>query len=240
MPMGGEIEVTCENFVHDQAHLLPVEPRRYVKLTIKDHGTGIPIDHIDRIFDPYFTTKQEGSGLGLAVTHSIIVKHKGHIEVKSKDGNETIFTIYLPASSLEHETTPVEDEDKQWNCTGKILFMDDEEMIRDITRNMLSHAGYEVVLAASGEEAVALFKKANDTASPFDAVILDLTIPGGMGGKETAEIIHKISPDTHLIVSSGYSNDPIMANYRDYGFCSAITKPYLFKELMETIQKVLS
>lgn len=239
MPMGGEIVVTCENFHHENPQALPLETGRYIKLSIKDSGIGIPRDHIDRIFDPYFTTKQEGSGLGLAVTHSIIVKHQGLIEVESQDQNGSIFTIYLPASSMPEQSVPVEKNVEPLNGRGKILLMDDDEMVRDIAGEMLSYAGYEVITANSGEEAVEVFQKENSRSVPIEAVILDLTIPAGMGGKDAAEILHEMNPDIPLIVSSGYSNDPVMGNYKKYGFSAAIIKPFQFDELLSVLQKVL-
>jgi PAS domain S-box-containing protein len=240
MPEGGVVEVRCFNVNREQSQGLGLSLRDYIKITIKDSGIGIADSLLDRIFDPYFTTKHEGSGLGLAVCHSIISKHDGSLRVISELGVGTIFTIYLPA-----------EKDKQLNLVaqqevvaemagqGRVMVMDDEEMVRMISQKMLSCFGYEVVLAKDGAEAVAAFKEARESIAPIDLIIMDLTIPGGMGGEEAVQEIHTIDPAAKVIVSSGYSNDPIMANYQDYGFVAALVKPFQLQDLRATVRRGL-
>jgi CheY-like chemotaxis protein len=219
---------------------------RYIKISFRDHGVGIPEEYLPKIFDPYFTTKQKGSGLGLAVTYSIIKKHGGHIEVESKVGIGSAFFIYLPASK-EESLAMKNDTEKSRLCTsqsryagkGKILFMDDQPNIRAMVGRMLIHLNYEVELARDGAEAIDLYKKAKESGHPFDAVMLDLTVPGGMGGKDAIQKLLEIDPDVKAIVSSGYFNDPIMSEYRQYGFCGVVAKPYEVEELTEILNQVL-
>ncbi len=236
MPSGGIISVTGQNIddIRKENVPLPIS-NRYTKITITDQGIGIPKNVIDKIFEPYFSTKQEGSGLGLAITYSIIAKHKGYIGVHSEIGIGTSFFIYLPASHqdmiLSSETTSAPAVKKL-----RILLMDDEESIRDLTKEMLTALGHEVLLAVDGREAIDTYTTAE---KPIDIVIMDLTIPGGMGGKEAVQEILKVDKNAKVIVSSGYSVDPIMANHKSYGFCAAIAKPYRFQELSILICRVL-
>ncbi|HUU41290.1 MAG TPA: ATP-binding protein, partial [Desulfatiglandales bacterium] len=240
MPGGGTIDVFAENIIVKANDDLPLkEGGRYIKISIRDAGIGIPQEYLNRIFDPYFTTKQKGSGLGLAICYSIIKKHAGHIKVESKAGVGTTFSIYLPA--LKRETFIVEDiiEEGPACGHGKILFMDDQEIIRDMAGEMLADLGYEVKLARDGHEAFEMYKEAKESGYAFDAVILDLTVPGGVGG---AEIIHKlleIDPQVKAIVSSGYSNDPIMSEYEQHGFKGVVAKPYKIKDLSWELRKIV-
>jgi PAS domain S-box-containing protein len=238
MPEGGTISVNTRNAVISSKDALPLEDGKYVKITIKDQGHGIPEDHKLKIFDPYFTTKQKGSGLGLATCYSILKKHNGHIAVESEQNVGTTFTIYLPASS---ELVDVKEEKKTdvSKINGKILVMDDESVLLDVVSKVLQHIGCDTEGATDGTDAVKLYRKAMKSGKPFDAVILDLTIPGGMGGKETIKRLLKIDPDVKAIVSSGYSNNPVLANFQDYGFISLVTKPYRIDQLREVLQSVL-
>lgn len=188
---------------------------------------------------PYFTTKHKGSGLGLATAYSIAKRHEGCVQVESEPGVGSTFNIYLPASSKE---VLIEKELRERIQTGKgkILVMDDEEIIRDVAGEMIEVLGYEVEFAKDGAETIELYKKAKESAQPFDALLMDLTIPGGMGGKETIQKLLKIDPEIKAIVSSGYSNDPIMAEYRKYGFRGVVAKPYKIKELGEILYKVIT
>jgi PAS domain S-box-containing protein len=240
MPTGGTIAIGCLNYCLESSGIIPVSPGDYIKIVVKDQGLGIPVDMLDKIFDPYFTTKQQGSGLGLATTHSIIINHNGHITVDSKLGQGATFTIYLPASQRIPELDPKEVIVPQIIPQGKIMIMDDEKMIRSLVERSLSRSGYEVVLATDGNEAVHLYQKAKEAGAPIHLSIMDLTIPGGMGGKEATKEIHKIDPEAKVIVSSGYSNDPVMADFCKYGFCGAIAKPFQIKELMEVVAKAVS
>ncbi len=236
MPQGGLIEVSAENVVFENDN--PYKSGQYVKLTIKDHGVGISRENLSKIFDPFFTTKPNGSGLGLATSYSIIKKHDGYIEVESIEGIGSSFYIYLPASENPLEQCGFTSKANQTG-EGRILLMDDEETIRKVVGEMLTYSGYQVVSAKDGMEAVEIYQLAYQNGQPFDAVIMDLTIPGGMGGQEALSLLIKINPNIKAIVSSGYANDPIISEYRKYGFAGVVTKPYKFDELSEILGKLL-
>ena len=249
MPAGGSIDVGAENFEISSETVkrsLQLSEGKYVKISIRDQGVGIPEKDLSKIFDPYFSTKemgtQKGVGLGLATTYSIINRHDGHITAESEAGVGTIFTLYLPAHEKDlRKIKPVETPkpEKPSIRTGKILVMDDEEMIRDIAKHILSRLGYEPELAKDGAEAIELYKSALDSGMPFDAVILDLTIKGGAGGKEVIKQLMEIDSDIKAIVSSGYSNDPVMTYFREYGFIGALPKPYTKKDLSDMLNQIL-
>ena len=238
MPDGGIIDVTCENYDKTQKDRLLTQADSYLKITIQDSGVGMPLKLLDKIFDPYFSTKREGSGLGLAICHSIISKHNGYIKVESVQGEGASFIFYLPALKGQQPAEQLGEETFQVIGSGKALVMDDEEIIRDIAGEMLSYSGYHVTFAKNGEESIDFYKKEMETGIPFDFVILDLTIPGGMGGKEAIKKILQIDPKAKVIVSSGYSNDPVMANYKEYGFSGVIAKPFQLKNLQKAINSV--
>lgn len=239
MPDGGRITITCTNFTNGDRQVIALAAGNYVRISIKDEGPGIPKEYVDKIFDPYFTTKEEGSGLGLALTHSIITKHLGHIEVHT-GSRGTDFVIFLPAmpgSGIE-EKTAVE-KNTAGPARANILVMDDEAMIRAIARDLLVHHGFEVETVCNGQEAVDLYREKKSNGVPFDVVIMDLTIPGGMGGKEAIQKLREIDPQVKGIVSSGYSNDPVMAEYEKYGFAGMVYKPFEIEDLMETLRAVI-
>jgi two-component system, cell cycle sensor histidine kinase and response regulator CckA len=238
MAGGGVIAVTCKNIYMIDNTLLPLPDGRYISISIADQGTGIDEDKIPRIFDPYFTTKKSGKGLGLATVYSIVKNHDGHITVKSATGEGTTFTIYLPAAESDAEES-IYNEPLKASVKGKILVMDDEENIREVAGEILDYLGYGVEFAGDGREALDLYKKARNNGCPFIAVIMDLTIPGGMGGKETIQILRETDENVIAIASSGYSNDPIMAEYKAYGFSGVITKPYMVSELERVLNEVL-
>ncbi|MCG2750331.1 MAG: PAS domain S-box protein [Desulfobacteraceae bacterium] len=235
MPEGGTIEVGAENLIIESRDGLPVKPGRYIRLSIKDQ-VGIAEDCLLRIFDPYFTSKQEGSGLELAAAYSIIKRHDGHITVESQPGIGTTFHIYLPASD---KTILEKEEVKLQKGQGRILVMDDEASLRKMVGRMLQKLGYEAELAKDGAEAIEMFKAAGESGKPYDAVILDLTIPGGMGGKEAIIQLIKIYPELKAIVSSGYSEDPVLANFKEYGFKGVIPKPFESGFLSKVLHEVL-
>lgn len=235
---GGLIEVRGRNVVVSAHDRIQLEPGKYVRISFRDYGVGISQEHLPKIFDPYFTTKRTGSGLGLATSYAVIKRHGGLIAVDSKVGEGATFHIYLAASEKEIE---VEQDSNQLPepGRGRILLMDDEELIRDLGRELLSLLGYEAVLARDGEEALELYKEAYKAQLPFDAIIVDLTVPGGMGGSEVVKILREFDPDLRAIVSSGYSNDPIMADHKRYGFDEMVAKPYTVHELSEALKKII-
>ncbi len=240
MPEGGIIKITCENLSSVSKKVLPfAKDGRFIKICIQDSGIGMPENVVEKIFDPYFSTKHGGSGLGLAITQSIITKHGGHISVESTPGVGSTFSIYLPVSEKTKTKKQESLVEHKASSPAKILIMDDEEMVRTVAKEMLIQLGHEVGLAADGKEALQLYQESKDSGRLFDLVILDLTIPGGMGGKEAIKEILKIDSNAKVIVSSGYSNDPVMANFRDYGFCSAIVKPYQLQKLSKVISQLL-
>ncbi len=239
MPSAGTIRIRVENAVIEESMSLPLTVGKYIKISVADNGMGIPKEHLSKIFDPYFTTKQQGSGLGLASVYSIIKRHRGHIEVESELGKGTCFTLYLPASTELPEETITKVE-KFESGRGRILVMDDEKVIRDVVSRMLDRLGYEVVVTREGQETLNVYREALAKGEVFDLVILDMTIPGGMGGKETIRKLLKINPKVNAIVSSGYSTDAVMADYRSFGFAGLASKPFNLKELRKTISEVLN
>lgn len=242
MPNGGKIVVGCENVEIKHKDAIGLKQGLYVKISIKDFGIGMPDENIEKIFDPYFTTKDEGSGLGLATCYSIIKRHNGKITVESKLGEGSVFCIYIPVLKKEPykcKESVLQANGKKELRKGRILIMDDETMIRNLLSEMLRYSGFEVVASKDGAEAIELYKKAIEAEQTFDAVVMDLTVPGGMGGREAMEIIKKIDSNAKVIVSSGYSNDPIMGNYKKYGFSGVIEKPYKVDQLISVLQTIL-
>ena len=238
MSGGGTLQIYCGNVIVDQSDL-PLAKGKHILISIMDHGTGISKKNLSNIFDPYFTTKKRGSGLGLSTSYSIVRSHGGHITVESYLGIGTTFNIYLPAS-LEGKPLPCSEEERFVTGKGRILVMDDEEAVRDVARGMLETLGYSVTLAKDGTEAIENYKVAMSSGEPFDSVLMDLTIPGGMGGMEAVKRILEIDSKVKAIVCSGYSNEPVMANPNSFGFCAVVPKPYSLKQLGGTIGDVLS
>lgn len=241
MPERGEIRISGVNVEVNSSGrpALLSDEKSYIAITVADDGYGIDEEDLESIFDPYFSTKQGGSGLGLAITHSIITKHQGHIDVESRLGEGTSVTFYLPVSGKQVLSVPVAEVHGGKKMRAKILLMDDEEPVQKIASLMLGHLGHEVLLAASGEEAIEIFNEHRQTAHPVDVTIMDLTVPGAMGGKDAVQEILKIDPDARVIVSSGYSNDPVMANAERFGFQGAISKPFSIDQLNVILRKVL-
>ncbi|TFH41504.1 MAG: PAS domain S-box protein, partial [Chrysiogenales bacterium] len=238
MPEGGEITFSTENFVAGPDTNLPLSPGQYAKIMVTDSGVGIPPENLSKVFDPYFTTKIDGNGLGLTSTYSIIKRHDGHISAESRLGSGTSFNLFLPSSDFQ-EREEEEKNDALSHATGKLLFMDDDEAVNVTAKKMLEHLGFTVELAPGGRQAVDMYEKALSCGDPYDVVILDLTIPGGMGGKKTIEKLVAIDSNVKAIVSSGYSTDMIMANYRDFGFKGVIAKPYRIEELSRVLEQVI-
>ena len=240
MPNGGTIDISAYNIEVPQGSSRALAGGgRFVRIAVRDTGIGIPDQYLSRIFDPYFTTKQRGSGLGLATSYSIIRNHGGAIEVTSEPNKGTIFTIDLPASEAD-EVQQSQPLPPAAGRKGRILVMDDEEMVRNVAEQMIEALGHEVDCAANGEEALEKFRKAREAGMPFDIIILDLTVKGGMGGERTIRRIRKIDPNVAAIVSSGYGDSTIVADYRFYGFTATLSKPYRIDTLRDRLNELLS
>jgi PAS domain S-box-containing protein len=237
MPQGGHFSIRVENAALPTSATLPsptLATGNYVKISFEDQGTGIKDQELPNIFDPYFTTKPGASGLGLATAHSIIQQHQGHISVHSKMGKGTTFTVFLPSSyssiNVDRQTIP--------KGRGRILVMDDEQSIRRMVEDALTQFGYEVTAAEDGQTAIDLFSAALTSGKTFDAILLDLTIPGGMGGKEAIQHLKRLDPHVKAIVTSGYSDDPIMSDFQSYGFQDILVKPYKIVDLAKTLESL--
>ena len=240
MPNGGVLRISGKNVTLTGRENLPLPQGDYVSVSIEDYGTGISPEHVSKIFDPYFTTKEKGTGLGLATVYSILKRHDGLVTVESEIGKGTIFHLYLPASA---KRAPSKGSDTtiltRGSASGRILVMDDESAIRTLLTAILKHFGYDTTTVRDGAEAIREYKEARDKGRPYSAVIMDLTIPGGMGGKETIRALREIDPMIKAIVSSGYSNDPVLAEYQKYGFVARVEKPYRMQELGKTLREIL-
>ncbi len=238
MPNGGKVVIRVSNTTSEEEKGIPLSDDRYVKITVEDEGIGIPKEYITRVFDPYFTTKKQGSGLGLATSYTIVHNHDGYISVDSELEVGTMFHIYLPATEkTEHSRSA-----KKLGITrgsGKILVMDDKDEVREATGEMLENIGYTIVLAKDGEEALTLYEQAMDCDEPFDSIIIDLTVPGGMGGTELLEKLFDLDPEVKAILTSGYSHNPVLDQYKKYGFKGVLTKPYELEKLSKVIHGVL-
>lgn len=237
MPDGGIIEITGENVTIGEHDPLPLSPGEYVRLDIHDTGTGIPKEHLARIFDPYFTTKQTGSGLGLAAAYSIIKRHGGYISATSELGKGTAFHIHLPASEGTAEV--VTETPGIVRGHGKILVMDDEEGVRKMISKIADKLGYSTEAVVDGRQAIERYRDAKENGEPFDAVIMDLTIPGGMGGSEALALLREYDRDARVIVSSGYSIDPIMSDHTRHGFNGVLMKPYRIEDVAKVLREVI-
>ena len=246
MPEGGVITVLAGNVQNIDGVRAPTASR-WVRLSIIDQGKGIAPEDMDKIFNPYFSTKQrgnqKGTGLGLSICHSIIRNHDGKMAIDSSPGAGTTVNLYLPASMNALPAISAVKPCKLMTpipgC-GRILVMDDEEMIINMAGRILARLGYESAFARNGSEAVALYEEALNTEQPFDAVVLDLTVRGGMGGEEAMHHLLDIDPQVKVIVSSGYSDSPVMQDYKKYGFSAAAGKPYSLIELSQALDHVLN
>jgi signal transduction histidine kinase/ActR/RegA family two-component response regulator len=234
MPSGGTIEVRAENKAGS-----PTGEAPKVRIQIRDHGRGIDPEVQSRIFDPYFTTKPGGSGLGLATAYAIVAKHGGQVSVESEVGKGTVFTIDLPASmeSMDSETVA---KASVHAGNGRLLVMDDDDTLLVLFRAVLTQLGYQVETARDGAEAIAIYQAGKLEGPGFDAVLLDLTVTGGIGGLEAAAHLRQFDPGAKLIVSSGYSDAPVMSNFRHYGFNAVIPKPWTVPEISHVLQRVLT
>lgn len=237
MPEGGTVNVHARNS-QVRKNIYGLQPGQYVRIDITDSGTGIPGDHLQRVFDPYFSTKQNGSGLGLTVAYSIVQGHQGRISVSSEPGVGSCFSVWLPASARTMAKTETADKSIP-RGKGKILLMDDDESVRSVAVNMLARLGYETDTAEEGHAAIALYRSALKGGQPFAVVITDLTVPGGMGGEKTVKEILKIDPAAKVVVASGYANDPIMADFKKYGFSGVMPKPYRMEDLARLLHELI-
>jgi len=242
MPDGGIMTISCENIEINPEQIPGLKGGLYIRVKVQDKGMGISKENISRVFDPYFSTKErdsnKGSGLGLSIVHAIITKHGGKILVDSSPGEGSTFTIYLPAM-LASSRSAVEPEKSIAKGRGRILIMDDEEIIRNVVCGMLTYLGYETEQSSDGDEAIAVYEDNYRRGDGFDAVIMDLTIPGGMGAAEAVKRLLAFDPQAKVIVSSGYSRDPILDNYERFGFCNIISKPYHINGLKQVLSETL-
>jgi PAS domain S-box-containing protein len=247
MPHGGVVTISAENVVEGDRRWengLPVEPRRYVRVSIADKGIGIPKEHLSRIFDPYFSTKQRGSGLGLATTYSIVKNHGGFLAVDSQLGRGTTVQINFPAAGSrvveeqpeEHPDTTVHISDNR----HRVLIMDDQASIRTLAANMLETLGYDTEVVEGGSAAVERFQRALESGHPFDVVLLDLSVPGDLGGREAIDRLGSLDPGVKTILMSGFAQDPVVTQFRSFGFNAVITKPFTLQELSTTLHSVIA
>ncbi len=243
MPDGGQLEIQAKNRnIWDEngewGFILP--KGKYVKISFKDSGVGISEDNLKKIFDPYFTSKEKGNGLGLATTCSIVKKHGGFINVESELGKGTTFFIYVPASTKDIMLKKEVKGAIAYSNGEKVLLMDDEEVIREIGKRILEYLKYEVVIANDGKDAIEKYKIAKEYNKPFDAIILDLTVSGHMGGAEAIKEIVNIDHGVKAIVSGGVPTDPVLVNFKEYGFKDAISKPYNIEKLSNVLHNVVT
>ena len=242
MNQAGTVTVSAENTTLRRGEL-PSLPAGggFVRLRVRDHGRGIPAEHLARVFDPYFTTKSNGSGLGLATSHSIVKRHGGAITVSSSPGMGTAFDVYLPASSA----TPGDKLAAGSSVApparpARVLVMDDEQLVRDVAGRMVRLLGYDVTCTASGQEAIDAVRAGLQSGNPVDVVILDLTVKGGLGGEETIKVLRQIAPAIRAVVSSGYSDRPVFSDFKAFGFDACLSKPYTLAALRQTLAMVVN
>ena len=240
MPNGGCVDVYAENIQLDESSGLPLPAGRYIKVAIADHGPGVPPDLAGKIFDPYFTTKTASSGLGLSISYSIIRKHGGFLHLEKNSPAGATFAFYLPATTSTLGNDPARHNDEPAFRERRILVMDDESAIRELTAELLGTMGYEVTAATDGQEAIRIFERAARKGEHFRAVILDATVRGGLGGLETIERLRHIDPEVNAIICSGYSDEAALSEFLSYGFRGALPKPFTRRELADALEKTLS
>jgi PAS domain S-box-containing protein len=243
MQESGNLYISMQNTVVASANDLQLPPGRYIRASVRDEGPGIPTDRIDRLFEPYYSTKEDGRGLGLATVYSVVNQHGGYIGVDSSgDGAE--FIIHLPASphnSPEEPQSSAREQVEDFDSVGRarVLVIDDEPAVRRACRRMLESMGHSVECVEDGADGIECYVAAIDDGTPFDLVITDLTIPGGMGGRETLQRLLEVAPSARVIASTGYTDDPVLANYADYGFVGIAPKPYTRDELEQVVRDAL-
>ena len=239
MPKGGIIRVSGANVTIGENEIENLRPGRYLRCIFQDEGCGVSPDMLPKLFDPYLTAKPGQSGLGLSITYAVIRRHLGNIAIQSEVGKGTTVTLYLPAAEMPDQAKGRQTIEAQPFRRVRVLVMDDEEMLRTVLSRMLAWLGYEVSLGSDGEETVSAYKKAREEGKPFDVVIMDLTIPRGMGGREAVGLLREMDPSARVIACSGYSNDPILANFREYGFSYALSKPFKTEDLQSALETAL-
>lgn len=240
MPEGGVLAVRAANTELRSGEIPPLEAGNYVVVTVADNGEGIAAENLEKVFDPYFTTKAGGTGLGLATVYSIVRRHDGVVTVTSEPGMGTEFHIYFPAIAGDTEIAKRRALMEPVEIRGKILVMDDEEEVRSICCSLLERMGHQVAACKDGSEALEIYGREAESGQPFDLVILDLTVPSGMGGLETLEKLREIDPSVRAIVSSGYCEDPVMSDHESYGFDAVVPKPYSFAIMAEAVSRLLA
>jgi PAS domain S-box-containing protein len=239
MLKGGTLSVRCRNVTLAADQVPNVLPGPAIEIAVQDTGTGIPRENIDKVFDPFFTTKSQGSGLGLAVSQSVVRKHGGLIVCESIEGVGSTFRIFLPAvdkAGIPEDTGTFRVD----RASARVLVMDDDELVRLTFESVLAELGYSLETAVEGGEALDKYAQAKEAGRPFDVVIMDLVIPGGMGGKDAIARLRERDPDVIAVVTSGYCDDPVMANYREYGFAGVLPKPFKIDEVAAVLEQVLS
>jgi len=238
MPNGGVLNISAENLRLDDKSGLPLDPGRYIKVSIADHGPGVPFEVVPKIFDPYFTTKTSSTGLGLAISYSIIRKHGGMLHLENNSAAGATFVFYLPAATAKVVSDPLQPNDNAFHPNAKrILVMDDESAIRELTSQLLETMGYEVTAVPDGSEAIRIYERALRKGEHFLVVILDATVRGGLGGVETIERLRNIDPDVNAIICSGYSDEAALSQFLSYGFRGALPKPFTRRELADALQR---
>jgi len=239
MPDGGVIDVNCENIeINDKNKLIPVANGKYLLISIKDQGIGIAEENIDQVFDPYFTTRDKSVGLGLTICFSIIKKHDGYIDIESKQGQGTQVYIYLPASSKPLEKKPVS-ENKEIKQNANILIMEEDELVKSILGEFFQSIDYKYQFSKNSKEAISLYEKILSSDTPFDAIFMDLTIAGSQSPVETLKELKQIDKNVKAILSSGYTNDPVVINHKEKGFAAFLGKPFSVNELRDILKEIL-
>jgi CheY-like chemotaxis protein len=239
MARGGNLRVEAVNLKLVEGEIYGLAAGSYIRVTVADDGPGIPSEHLKRLFEPYFSTKERGSGLGLSTAYSIIRNHGGTITVDSREGIGSTFDVYLQAATTAPDRGSAEGGVVEWKGSGRVLVMDDEDPVRETAGRMLERMGFEVDGAADGQEAVRRYRVARETGRPYRLVIMDLTVPGGMGGREAMQALRDYDPAACVIVSSGYSADAAMTEYASLGFRGVVPKPYSSEVLAEVVRKAL-
>jgi CheY-like chemotaxis protein len=237
MPAGGVIGIHLAAMHHAGDRFPPIDAGDYVRVALSDQGAGIPREQLQRIFDPYFSTRDSGRGLGLATCYSIMKKHGGWIDVESEVGNGTTFYLYFPVAKLQPAAV---EGDAREHDGGTLLIMDDDETVRQVLGEMCVTLGCDVVFARSGQEAVEMFRECQSLGETPDLVVLDLTVPGGIGGVEALAELRRIDPDVKAVATSGYATDPVLADHLARGFVGRLKKPYRMEEVKALLAEVIT